>query len=127
MAWKGKKPSSFAVQVKLDGEKLIKDIGMDLIQGVVIGTPVDEGTARANWKASNTPDYKYDLKDRDPSGQGTINKVYVFFSQNAKLGSLIYLQSNLPYIERLENGWSDQAPQGMVSTTMNMIKQKYGG
>ncbi|WP_038342162.1 hypothetical protein [Acinetobacter sp. A47] len=127
MSWKGKKPSDFAVQVKLDGEKLIKDMGMDLIQGVIVGTPVDTGTARGNWRASNTPDYKYDLKDQDASGQGTINKVYVFFSQNAKLGSLIYLQNNLPYIERLENGWSDQAPQGMVSTTMNMIKQKYGG
>ncbi|ENU92096.1 hypothetical protein F971_01983 [Acinetobacter vivianii] len=127
MAWKGKKPSDFAAKVKQDGEKLIQDIGMDLIQGVIVSTPVDTGTARANWKASNTPDLRYDLKDQDKSGQGTINKTYVFFSQNAKLGSLIYLQNNLPYIERLENGWSDQAPQGMVSTSMNMIKQKYGG
>ncbi|ENW92754.1 hypothetical protein [Acinetobacter dispersus] len=127
MAWKGKKPSDFAIMVKQDGEKLIQDIGMDLIQGVVVGTPVDKGTARGNWIASNTPDLKYDLKEQDKSGQGTINKTFVFFSQNAKLGSLIYLQNNLPYIERLENGWSDQAPQGMVSTSMNMIKQKYGG
>ncbi|ENX34904.1 hypothetical protein F889_01544 [Acinetobacter colistiniresistens] len=127
MAWKGNKPSSFLIQVKEDGEKLIKNMGMDLIQGVIVNTPVDTGTARANWKASNSPDLKYDLKDQDKSGQGTINKAYVFFSQNAKLGSVIYLQNNLPYIERLETGWSDQAPQGMVSTTMNMIKQKYGG
>ncbi|MBJ8482624.1 hypothetical protein [Acinetobacter vivianii] len=127
MAWKGKKPSSFAFQVKQDAEKLIGNIGMDLIQGVVIGTPVDEGTARGNWIASDEPDKTFDKNQKDPTGQGTINKVFVFFSQKARLGSVIYLQNNSPYIERLENGWSGQAPNGMVSTTFNFISQKYGG
>lgn len=31
------------------------------------------------------------------------------------------------YTERLENGWSDQAPQGIYSTTFTYITQKYGG
>ncbi|MBP8005312.1 MAG: hypothetical protein KAZ18_00170 [Acinetobacter sp.] len=126
MGWK-KKPSSFTVKVKQDAEKLISNIGMDLIQGVIIGTPVDEGVARGNWIASDEPDKTFDKNRKDPTGQGTINKAFVFFSQKAKLGSLIYLQNNLPYIEKLENGSSDQAPKGMVSTTMNAIKQKYGG
>lgn len=127
MGWKGKKPTSFALQVKTDAEKRIKDIGMDLIQGVVTATPVDTGAARANWIASKTPIKTYDESATDKTGQGAINRAFVFFAQNAKLGSVIYLQNNLPYIERLENGWSDQAPLGMVSTTLNAIKQKYGG
>ena len=44
-----------------------------------------------------------------------------------KLGSLIYIQNNQPYAERLENGWSDQAPQGIYKTTFTYISQKYGG
>lgn len=127
MAWRGKKPTEFALQVKADAEKRIKDIGMDLIQGVITATPVDTGAARGNWVASKTPIKTYDENATDKTGQGTINRTFVFFAQNAKLGSVIYLQNNLPYIERLENGWSDQAPLGMVSTTLNAINQKYGG
>ncbi|NAS06206.1 hypothetical protein GPS47_11485 [Acinetobacter haemolyticus] len=127
MGWK-KKPSSFAVNVKHDAESLIKNIGRDLVQGVIVATPVDEGVARGNWIASKAPDHTYDMNRKDKTGQGTINKCFVFFAQNAKLGSVIYLQNNLPYIERLENGHSqEQAPHGMVSVTMNAIKQKYGG
>ncbi|NAR50111.1 hypothetical protein GPS59_14275 [Acinetobacter haemolyticus] len=126
MGWK-KKPSSFAVNVKQDAEALIKNIGRDLVQGVVTSTPVDTGAARANWIASSEPTKEFDAQASDKSGQGTINKAFVFYARNVRLGSLIYLQNNLPYIEKLENGWSDQAPKGMVSTTMNAIKQKYGG
>ncbi|KAA5656825.1 hypothetical protein J471_5157, partial [Acinetobacter baumannii 1032359] len=44
-----------------------------------------------------------------------------------KLGNLVYIQNNQPYAERLENGWSDQAPQGIYGLTFNFISQKYGG
>ncbi|WEI20123.1 hypothetical protein PY247_10605 [Acinetobacter proteolyticus] len=127
MTWKGKRPTSFSIQVKSDAEKLMKDIGLDLVQGIITATPVDTGAARGNWIASKTPINTFDKNVTDKSGQRTINKSFVFFAHNAKLGSLIYIQNNLPYIERLENGWSDQAPLGMVSTTLNAIKQKYGG
>ncbi|WP_436897714.1 hypothetical protein [Acinetobacter gyllenbergii] len=127
MTWRRNRPSAFALQVKVEAEKIIKDIGLDLVQGVITATPVDTGVARGNWVASKTPINTFDEKATDKTGQGTINRTFIFFAQNAKLGSLIYIQNNLPYIERLENGWSDQAPLGMVSTTMNAIKQKYGG
>lgn len=127
MAWRGNRPSSFSLQIKADAEKKIKEIGMDLIQGVVMTTPVDTGAARSNWIASKTPIKTYDANASDKSGQGAINRTFVFFAQNIKLGSLIYIQNNLPYIERLENGYSKQAPHGMVSTTMNAIMNKYGG
>ncbi|MGG2098136.1 hypothetical protein ABFY41_11250 [Acinetobacter haemolyticus] len=126
MGWK-KKPSSFAVKVKHDAESLLQNIGRDLVQGVVTSTPVDTGAARANWIASSEPTKEFNAQASDKSGQGAIKKAFVFYAQNVRLGSLIYLQNNLPYIEKLENGWSDQAPKGMVSTTMNLIKQKYGG
>lgn len=36
-----------------------------------------------------------------------------------RLGSAaIFLTNNLPYIERLERGWSKQAPTGMVALTV---------
>ncbi|ETP82047.1 hypothetical protein P640_3709 [Acinetobacter baumannii UH0707] len=44
-----------------------------------------------------------------------------------KLGNLVYIQNNKAYAPRLENGWSDQAPQGIYGLTYNFISQKYGG
>ena len=49
------------------------------------------------------------------------------FAVKFKLGNLVYIQNNKPYAERLENGWSDQAPQGIYGLTFNFISQKYGG
>jgi len=126
MAWKNK-PSNFSFNVKADAEKLIKNIAADVAQGVVMATPVDTGAARGNWKVSSTPDTSYNNTTSDKSGQGALQKAFVFISQNAKLGSVIYIQNNLPYIERLEDGYSQQAPSGMLSTTMTAVRQKYGG
>ncbi|MFH4268418.1 HK97 gp10 family phage protein, partial [Acinetobacter baumannii] len=44
-----------------------------------------------------------------------------------KLGLLICIENNIAYGPRLENGWSDQAPLGIYSTTFTYITQKYGG
>ena len=39
----------------------------------------------------------------------------------------ITVQNNLPYIDRLENGYSKQAPAGMVSVTLAGLQARYGG
>ena len=46
-----------------------------------------------------------------------------------ELGSMAYtgvytLASGLPYIERLEDGWSTQAPAGMVKTSVPITESK---
>ena len=54
-------------------------------------------------------------------------KMQQFKQSSLKLGNLIYIQNNKAYGPRLENGWSDQAPLGIYSTTFTYITQKYGG
>jgi len=34
----------------------------------------------------------------------------------------IWFTNNLPYADRVENGWSTQRPQGMVRSTVKMFK-----
>ncbi len=41
----------------------------------------------------------------------------------AKAGDVIYLANSLPYIRRLEYGWSKQAPAGMVRGTVGEFQQ----
>lgn len=102
---------------------------------VVVRTPVDKGAARQNWLVTlNNPTMEYS-KDRVKGGQvlsegqAAINK--------AKGDDKIIIQNNMPYIEKLEyggygpnsksgktvNGFSKQAPHGMVGVTM----QEFGG
>lgn len=36
----------------------------------------------------------------------------------------VYIVNGLPYAERLENGWSQQAPYGMVALTVSELKNR---
>ncbi|MDS7927519.1 HK97 gp10 family phage protein [Acinetobacter sp. V115_6] len=122
MGWKGKKPTSFSLEVSKAAEDHVKHIVMDAVQSLVVSSPVDTGAYRASHIVSiGSGDYGV----REPSTNAVQDAAIqaVMF----KLGNLVYIQNNQPYAERLENGWSDQAPQGIYKTTFTYISQKYGG
>lgn len=86
-------------------------------QSIVSMSPVDTGRFRANWNYSvGAPDESTSLWV-DPTGGRTIRKI-IAQSRGAKAGYVYYLTNALPYAQRLENGWSKQAPQGMVKLTV---------
>ncbi|MCH7354337.1 HK97 gp10 family phage protein [Acinetobacter sp. NIPH 1958] len=122
MAWKGNKPTDFAVKVVSDSKEHIKNIVIDTVQSLVVSSPVDTGAYRASHIVSiGSGDFGVRGPETNANQDAAIQAVKI------KLGNLIYIQNNLPYAERLENGWSDQAPQGIYSTAFNFISQKYGG
>ena len=51
-----------------------------------------------------------------------MQKVYRV-ANDFKAGHVFYLVNNLPYIRRLEQGWSQQAPAGMVAVTVSEFQQ----
>lgn len=86
-------------------------VGASLIQR----TPVDTGRAKANWvpgigqvNTTTTGEINAD------AALANINQAL----QNWKPGLTIWLCNSLPYIKRLEDGWSKQAPAGMVRLTV---------
>ncbi|MFH4243114.1 HK97 gp10 family phage protein, partial [Acinetobacter baumannii] len=48
MGWKGKKPTSFSVDVVKNAEEQVKKITMDTVQSLVVSSPVDTGAYRAS-------------------------------------------------------------------------------
>lgn len=85
---------------------------------IIKDTPADTGRARGNWQASI---------GRGATGEVSVESVRsgeakaiaeVNQTVTAAVGDLYYLTNNLPYIERLEFGWSKQAPGGMVRKNM---------
>lgn len=85
-------------------------IALELFRSVILGTPVDTGRARGNWQTSLwNPKGGEVERDMSAALQETARETSAF-----GMGKLIYLANNLPYIYRLEFGWSKQAPGGMA-------------
>lgn len=84
-------------------EKKITDkhrkIMFDLDYAVVLATPRDTGRAKGNWIAAiNTPSR---IKTKQLGKTNNAPQIY-----KINKPCISYLSNNLPYIERLNNGWS---------------------
>lgn len=88
----------------------LRTLSLDIDRRVILESPVDTGAARSNWLASVGSPIS-SVADIDI--QGAINKGAVTIS-GAGDYSTIYVQNNLPYIQRLNEGWSAQAPSGYI-------------
>ena len=91
----------------------VDKIGRELHTGIVRKTPVDTGRARASWDATiGAPSTK-------TAGGG--------YSIQPDGKEEVFIVSNLDYIEALENGHSQQAPQGMVTISVAEIEADIDG
>jgi len=83
-------------------KRTTKSIGEDVLKN----SPIDTRQFIESWNAAlNQPD----LSTGKKSGAGLIPVV-----NKMKIGDVFYFTNNEPYALRLEFGWSDQAPSGMV-------------
>ena len=74
------------------------------------------GNFISNWQLG-VDDINYVVTDdKDVSGQVSIDGLGAIPDQAS--GHLYYITNSLPYAQRLEDGWSTQAPQGMVALTV---------
>lgn len=129
---------SFALDLKKFADKtdarvnaIVKKIVFDVSTSVVLKSPV--GDAKY-WKSPPPPGYvggrfrgnwqyglgaiNYTMSETiDPAGQVTISAIVGKVS-DTPAGEVHYISNSLPYADRLENGWSRQAPNGMVGLTV---------
>lgn len=126
--------AKFVAKTNRKNNAIVRRIVVSLGESLVIKTPVGEpslwrnpesapegyvgGAARANWQYGNgeMPEGVLDLIDKD--GNSTINRI-VGGVQASPAASIHWIANNLPYMQRLEEGWSkQQAPQGMLRLTV---------
>ena len=97
-------------------------------QTVVLGTPVDQGTARSNWivsldeATSKTQEAYVPLEDGDMSETGNAEAAIAqgkAVIAAAKPGQDIHLTNNLSYIMSLNEGSSAQAPAAFVEEAVD--------
>ena len=79
------------------------------------------GRFKSNWQigeGSAPVGELWDKKaERYPDANETLGRLELTYL-TAKFGNNYWIVNNLPYAYRLETGWSQQAPTGMVATTM---------
>jgi len=108
--------AKFVVQAKGNIDEAARRATILLAQGVILKSPVDTGRFRGNWMFAAGAVPRQVLETVDPGGQTTLSRLVAQIGRTGA-GGVTYLSNNLPYAVRLENGWSKQAPQGMVRLT----------
>lgn len=116
-------------------DRAVKQIALAVHREVVQGTPVDTGKARSNWIVSiNTP-VTSEIKPYVPypkfskangqqrSESGNFNAAVAqgeVVVASRRSGQTVYIQNNVKYIGRLNDGSSAQAPQMFVQRAVEL-------
>ena len=95
----------------------VRKIALEMFRKIILKSPVDTGRFRGNWQIAigSVPNGTLELDDK--TGAATIARgAATALGINA--GETIFFANNLPYARRLEEGYSQQAPDGMVALTI---------
>lgn len=100
----------------------LRELALDIDRRVILETPVDTGAARSNWLASiGAPDMsvvEIDVGAALQKGAITISGAGDY--------DAVYISNNLPYIQRLNEGWSQQAGSGYIDQIITEEVQRGG-
>ena len=129
--------SEFAQVTDRRIQEVMNLVTIDMFNRIVIATPVDEGLLRGNWIPTKARPKKRPREQFDPTGQQAAAEIKATFEKSRARKH--YLRNNLPYAWVVEyggypnppktpelrqvppgktkNGFSTQAPQGMVRVT----------
>ena len=114
-------PRNFGLKCLKDADTLTKKITGDMLTTVVAATPIDTSAARGNWRVGiGKVDTTADLSSRGAIAVG-LPKI----ASQGGLGKIVYISNSLKYIERLNNGWSMQAPKNFMQISFMNVVNKY--
>lgn len=104
---------NFIKKAKQNPEKVVRQVTVKLYTAIIMSSPVDTGRFRMNWQATYKDPATAELIANDPSGRRAVANMTNFVMTYPEWDDF-RLTNPLPYAERLEYGYSRQAPQGMV-------------
>lgn len=105
--------------------RLVAKIALDANSNLIEATPIDTGWARANW----IPNVGRPSGPSQPEGGATPNVSAARSQQSSGEADIltsytiergrIYISNGVPYITRLNDGHSNQAPAGFVEQAVD--------
>ena len=131
----GNKLHDFAKKTGGKLDDVARDVVINIGKSVVEMSPVGDpdlwvskpppgyvgGRFRANWQHGFGSTASGTLDEIDASGGVSLANIQAGVDSNPAAG-IHFISNNLPYAQRLENGYSSQAPAGMVGLTVIKFK-----
>lgn len=121
MATDYSKTLSINAELTEDVSREIRRLGVLIDQAVVAATPFDTGRAKSNWLMGvYTPPTRQNYNDFDISGSYSL-ALAAEVAKEYPIDSLpdLWIVNNLPYIGRLNDGWSAQAGKKFVEQAID--------
>lgn len=128
-----------AERVRRSPQASVRAVGLTVLQAVTTATPVDTGRARANWQVglgSAPTDELHRVPHgtrKDPIRPNPAIREQVdwasamsdgFSAIGGYTGGELHITNNVPYIVRLNEGWSPKAPGGFVEAAVEAGRAK---
>lgn len=109
-------------RVEQNSDALTRKVALAVDAAVVMATPVDTGRARSNWQVALDVAPEGTREPYSPGEEGSTSgpNAQAAIDQGKQVigsyttGKTIHITNNLPYIGRLNDGHSAQAPSGFV-------------
>lgn len=121
--------------VDRNSDTLTRRVAIKVDQVVVMGTPVDTGRARSNWITSLGSARRDTLSPYAPGEGGSTGSANAQAAMDQceavvahyQHGNEIHIANSLPYIGKLNEGSSAQAPANFVEESVNVAVQSIKG
>ncbi len=104
---------AFVAKAKKNPETVMRAVSLKLFSAIIKASPVDTGRFRMNWQTTGANPATGLIAGVDPTGNKAVNSAATYITNSPNWYEFT-LTNNLPYAERLEYGWSKQAPVGFV-------------
>lgn len=99
------------------------------LQQLILHSPVQDGAYRSSHFV--TVDRRNNIRQPGVPGgnpEMAIQEAESVLDQaSGKPFKRVYIQTNIPYGLRIEQGWSGQAPQGVYAIAENNTREQFGG
>lgn len=127
----------FADRTKARSDALVRTVTEDIARALDERSPVGDpklwkhpapkdyqpGRFRGNWQLGVNVVPSGETGRIDPGGEATLSTIIANIPENAA-GTVLYLANNVPYARMIEDGWSSQAPTGLVGLTAIEFQQR---
>lgn len=112
-------------------DTLMRKVILAVDQALVLATPVDTGRARANWQPTIGSAAVGTLPEPSSPDGGlqialTAGQEVAAAYRGGPNSPTVHITNNLPYIDRLNKGWSKQAPANYVHQAILVVQSVFG-
>lgn len=114
--------AAFVAKAKKNPETVMRAVSIKLFSAIIKASPVDTGRFRMNWQTAGPVPRTGNVAGVDVTGNKASQNAVTFIT-NTPVWQEFTLANNLPYAQRLEYGYSKQAPSGMVRVNVLRFQQ----